>query len=349
MSANLDQSNGRYNIAFLGSRKSVWHHNGQEMLSGQTIEQWAVAAGLNFKVIKVPAIAALTGPEFDHIDADKRFTKVDDRAFNVRQDTGAVLGYVSGEHANVGYQTVQPLDVLEWFDRYIKVDERFELDVAGSLNGGRQIWATALYRDPLTVCGESHKARLLMSTTFDGTGATKNQGTITRVVCENTIRQAHSDTRAVINTRHSTKFDAAKVGKELAQLAQSYSTFKAIGDAMGRVEFAKDQVSDFFKDCLDIDRTAKREDISTRKANQFIELGNAYKRSVAEGAPKETVWAALQAITRYVDHDRSVKTGGGKEEVARFASAQFGSGDALKGKAMGLLLPLVKDKVLIAA
>jgi hypothetical protein len=37
------------------------------------------------------------------------------------------------------------------------------------------------------------------------------------------------------------------------------------------------------------------------------------------------------------------------ESVARFRSAQFGSGDALKGEAMGLLLPMVKDKVAIPA
>jgi phage/plasmid-like protein (TIGR03299 family) len=349
MSANLDMTNGRANIAFLGSRNNVWHRQGQEMLPGQTIEQWAVAAGLNWEAIKVPAIAALSGPEFDHIEASQRFRKVDDRSFVVRGDTGDVLGYVSGEKANEGYQIVQPRQQLDWFDRYIAVDDRFAIDVAGSLNGGRQIWATAKYNGELSVCGEAHKAYVLMSTTFDGTGATKNQCTVTRVVCENTIRLAHSDTRAVINTRHSTKFDAAKVGKELSQLAQGFATFKAVGDAMGRVEFAKDQVSDFFKDCLEIERTAKREDISTRKANQFVELGVAYKKSVAEGAPKDTVWAALQAITRYVDHERSVKNGDNSEQVARFASAQFGSGDALKGKAMNLLLPLVKDRVLVAA
>jgi hypothetical protein len=53
----------------------------------------------------------------------------------------------------------------------------------------------------------------------------------------------------------------------------------------------------------------------------------------------------LQAITRYVDHDRAAQGG----QVGQFASAQFGSGDALKGKALNLLVPLVKDKVAIAA
>lgn len=349
MSANLDMSNGRANIAFLGSRKDIWHRMGQEMLPGQTIEEWSAAAGLGWKAVKVPALASLEGSQFDHIEPSRRFLKVDDRAFVVRSDTGSVLGFVSGETSSDGYQIVQPSDVLNWFQRYIAVDDRFALDVCGSLDGGKRIWATARYNGEISIAGESHGARVLMSTTFDGTAATVNQCTMTRVVCQNTLRIAHADNRAAIRTRHNTRFDAARVGKELAQLAQGFAKYKAIGDALGQVEFAKDAVADFFKDCLDIPRNAARDEISTRKANQYQELSRAYSTSIREGAPNGSAWAALQAVTRYADHERSVKSGDVRESVARFASAQFGTGDAIKGKALGLLMPLVADKVLIAA
>lgn len=341
-------TNNRANIAFLGNRNDIWHRMGQQMAAGQSLEDWTAAAGLNWEAIKVPAVAALQGPRFDHIDAAKRFLPVADRAFVVRSDNGGVLGYVSGEGEGQGYQIVQPRDVLDWFQRYIAVDDRFHLDVAGSLDNGKRIWATALYNGGVDVAGEKHTARVLMSTTFDGSAATINQCTMTRVVCQNTLRIAHADSRAVIRTRHSTKFDAAKVGRELAQLAQGFESFKKIGDAMATVEMSKQQVSDFFKQCLDIPFDAKKDDVSGRKMNQFAELSRAYSTSVREGAAANTPWAALQAITRYCDHDRSVKTGSVGEQTARFQSAQFGSGDSLKGKAMGLLLPLIKDKVLVA-
>lgn len=238
MAHNLDMTNNRANIAFRGSRNDIWHRMGQEAEEGWTIDQWAQGAGLGFTAIKVPAIAALEGAQFDHIDASRRFLPVADRAFVVRSDTGSVLGYVSGEGEGQGYQIVQPRDVLDWFQRYIAVDDRFKLDVAGSLDGGKRIWATALYNGGIDVAGEKHSARVLMSTTFDGSGATINQATMTRVVCQNTLRMAHADTRAVIRTRHSTKFDAAKVGRELSQLAQGFANYKAIGDAMATVEMA---------------------------------------------------------------------------------------------------------------
>lgn len=349
MAHNLDMSNARANIAFLGSRKDVWHHMGQEMLPGQSIETWANAAGLGWSAVKVPALVALNGPAFDHIEPSKRMLPAPDRAFVVRSDNAGLLGYVSGEDDSSGYQIVQPSDVLSWFERYIAVDDRFKLDVCGSLDGGKRIWATALYNGAIDVAGEKHSARVLMSTTFDGSGATINQCSMTRTVCQNTLRISHADTRAQIKTRHSTKFDAAKVGKELAQLAQGFAQYKAIGDAMAQVEMSATQISEFFKTMLEIPFDAKKEDVSSRKMNQFSDLSRAYSTSVKEGAEKNSVWAALQAITRYADHDRSVQKGDQSETVARFASAQFGSGDQLKGKAMDILMPLIKDKVLIAA
>ena len=116
---DIDQTNGRANIAFLGKRDDVWHRMGQEMRPGMSIDAWAMAAGLNWRAVKVPALAALTGDQWDHIDASKRFMPVDGQNFLVRSDNGHPLGYVSDR-----YQPVQPADVLAWFDRYIAVDDR---------------------------------------------------------------------------------------------------------------------------------------------------------------------------------------------------------------------------------
>lgn len=345
MAHNLDFSNNRANIAFLGSRQEVWHKLGQEMQPGMSIDDWANAAGLNWEAIKVPAIASLEGAVFDHLPPSQRFKPVEDRYFTVRNDTGHVLGFCSDRR-----QEVQPREVLEWFDRYISVDDRFQLDVAGSLKGGEIIWATATYNGDLTVAGERHRARLLMSTAYDGSQSTINQGTMTRVVCNNTLSAAWSDKRAVIRTRHSTKFNPAQVANELARVAQGFACYKAMGDAMAQTQMAATEVASFFKDLLEIPHDAKRDDVSTRKANQLQDLGRAYDTSVREGAEQGSVWAALQAVTRYVDHDRSTRASGDTaQDQAKFLSSQFGSGAQFKGKAMEILMPRIKDKIPVLA
>jgi hypothetical protein len=161
---------------------------------------------------------------------------------------------------------------------------------------------------------------------------------MTRTVCQNTLRVALADKRAVIRTRHNTKFNAAQVGKELAAVAQGFSQFKAMGDAMAQVHLSDMEVHEYFLTLLDLPKDAQRKDISARKQNQYSAIAKAYSTTLAEGAPNGSAWAALNAITRYVDHDR---TNGTDERV--LASSQFGSGDAMKAQAFNLLLPRVRD------
>lgn len=344
MADNIDMTNDRANIAYLGSRKDVWHEMGQEMKPGQSIPTWAKAAGLEWSAIKVPAIADLRGAHFTHLDADKLLAPVDARVHIVRSDNGFPLGYASDR-----YQPVQPVETLEWFDRYIKADDRFHLDVAGSLRSGEIIWATAVYRDKLVVGGDDHKARILMTTTFDGTGSTINKGTVTRVVCNNTLDTALGERGCVIRTRHSTKFDGAKVARELAALAKGFEQFKAMGDAMAQVEMRNDAIAKLFKHVLEIPFDLPEVEVSSRKLNQFQALRNSYSATLREGTEGNTVWSALQAVTRFVDHDKDVKRNGESVNVKRFTSAQFGSGAQMKARAVAYLMPQVADRLKVAA
>jgi phage/plasmid-like protein (TIGR03299 family) len=331
MAHNIDFSNDRANVAFIGSRKDVWHHLGQEMLPGQSIEQWAKAAGFEWSADKSPA----------YFNRNGEFVRVEGFSHLTRSDTGAELGYVADNY----YNTVQPIDVLRWFERYVSVDDRFQLDCAGSLRGGQRIWATATFNGPITVAGSEHKAHLLMTTGFDGKFATRNQGSLTRSVCENTVMASLADTRAQVTTSHQTKFDAKQVANELATLAKGFEVYKQMGDALATVEFVDSDVARFFKNLLKIDRDAQREDISTRKFNQFLELRDAYTATVDEGTEDGTAWTAFNAVTRYVDHTRSTQNTEGDENLSRLASANFGSGDKLKTTAWNLLMPLIKDRV----
>lgn len=344
MAHNIDMSNNRANIAFLGSRENVWHRLGHEMVPGMTIEQWEAAAGLGWKAVKVPAlanIAAMPYGTFSNIPQNyltQGAVPVEDRSFVLRSDTGGVLGYVSGEDEERGYKIVQPHDVLSWFADYISVDSRFELDTAMSLKGGALICATARFDGDTKVLGEDHKARLLMSTSFDGSYSTTNSMTMTRVVCNNTLDAALTDKRALVKTRHSTKFKPEMVAKELADLAASIESYKLMAEAMAAIHLSQDDIAAFFRACLDIPMTATKDDISTKKANQFFALGDAYGKTLQEGTEKLTAWAAFNAVTRYADHDKTTRNGASPAE-ARFLSSQFGSGKALKAKAFGLILP----------
>ena len=348
MAHGIENKNGVFSFAFTGERSEIWHRVGNEVEQGAGREVWLNAAGFNYHVEKVPAIASLNGSMFDHLPPEQRFVETDKR-FTVRQDNGHVLG-IAGE----GYQTVQPVDVWNWFENYITVDDRFHIDAAGVLGSGERLWMTARFNGSVDVAGDRHIPRLLMSTSFDASQATRNEATMTRVVCQNTLRAAHMNAKALIKTRHNTRFDGRQVHKELGQIAQSFVEFKALGDAMAQTEMSKREVEVFFTSLLGIPADAKVADISTRTKNIAADLGASYRKTQRErNSERNDCWTALQAVTRYVDHDRTVRNAP-NETVGRFDSGTFGSGDAMKGKAMQLLFPLIdpllfREKVLLPA
>lgn len=335
MAHNIDMTNGRANMAFLGSREDIWHRLGQAMEQGQSIEAWATAAGLAWHAVKVPLFANVSS--LGLIDTANgslplRGVKLPQVAL-VRSDNAAPLGIATDT-----YIPHQPAQVLEWFKDYVGVDSRFELDTAGSLKGGQIIWAQAKFNGDMQIAGEAHKARLLMSTSFDSTAATINKATMTRVVCNNTLSAALADGgKSIVRTRHNTKFDPAKVQAELSRIASGFDAYKVMAEAMAVATMSQTDTSQFFKAILDIPFDAERKDISGRKMNQFDALRSAYAKTQNEGTQAGTQWCALNAVTRYVDHDRTTR-GGSSNDEARALSNEFGSGAKLKAKAVQLLL-----------
>lgn len=334
MSHQIDMTHNRANIAYLGSRNDVWHRLGQEMPEGADLATWIKKAGLDWSVEQQPIYA--------HYDDGTQY-ECDGWLASVRSDTKKTLGIGSERR-----KEVQPLALAQWFDEYIKHDPRFKFDVLGSLDGGRVIWGSALFQDDVKVAGDSHKARLYMSTAYDGTMSTINRGTMTRVVCANTMHTCLADKqKSIVRTRHSTRFDAARVGQELSAIIQGFDAYKAMGDAMATKHLGDDQIVKMFRAMLDIKPEETSKDLSTRKQNQFVDLTRCYQQTCNE-TDKGTAWAALNAVTRYVDHNRSTRGAGSNADEARFVSAQFGSGAAMKEQAVQYLDDLCDGDLLRA-
>lgn len=342
MTDNIQNINGRDCFAFMGERSEIWHKKGEQMSPDSTREQWDHAAGHDFEVVKVPAIAAFNGEEFSHFDEDACFQETE-FFFMARRDNGHVFTPVTKS-----YQPVQPKQIDDFGDAYVSFDGRFKKDAAGALGDGERIWTTYRFEDDLTVAGDKLISRLLFSTSYDATMATRAEATTTRVVCQNTLRAAHMSDKAVVKITHRTVFSPDKVRRELAQIVASFDQFKAMGDALAQIQVTRDECAAFFRNLLDIPLDMARKDISTRKVNIAHDLESALGVTMRERNTNDPdLWCLLNGVTRYVDHGRSVRTDGGERDAvaARFDAGTFGSGDALKGKAMGLLLPMLPERV----
>jgi phage/plasmid-like protein (TIGR03299 family) len=328
-------ADGHHEMAFTGSRGAIWHRHGQVADPSWSLDQWLTAARMNWEASKRQAYVLQSGQP----------VAVDGQFFVARNDNDYILSpSVTGQ-----YQIHNVRELAETFQDYVGVDDRFRFNTMGSILGGRTVWFLAEFNGETTIGGDAHRAYLLATTAFDSSKASVASMTGTRVICQNTLRIALGDTRAMVRSTHRSAYDKVRVAKELAAMAQQVEAYKHVGDAMATVAMTATDVSNFFKAVLNIPFDAKQDDISSRKFNQFDSLRTAYRTTVDEGTPANTVWTALQAATRYVDHDRSARGGDGDMAEKRFVSAQFGSGAQFKARAWDLLLPLVKDKITVAA
>jgi phage/plasmid-like protein (TIGR03299 family) len=288
-------------------------------------------AGLDFECIKLPIYALRPGAEVGKIAiAADDLIRVEGRWSNARSDTLASLGIAAD-----GYKVHQPSDLHAMIKKYFA---SLELSSMGSLKGGKEIWVAARYPDA-TVGGMKHHQYALLTTSFDTTQASRLQPTSTNVVCNNTMRAAWAGADCMVKWNHSQAWNPDQVAAELARVLEGHAKYKVIGDALASVQVNDLQVRDLFKALVGIDPAAKKEDIATRTLNNYSQLWQDFFTSAHERNGDQSAFTALNAVTRYVDHSKTVRNGD------RMSSATFGAGDRFKGEAMALLMPLIADRV----
>jgi phage/plasmid-like protein (TIGR03299 family) len=151
-------------------------------------------------------------------------------------------------------------------------------------------------------------------------------------VCNNTITAALGDNTASVRVLHSERFDADAVRLELGIVANNWERFligsrKLAGETMGA-----DAADSFVAELLKPYHTGKIDISESRAYKRIIQLFNGAAIGSDIGGVIGTRWGMLNAITELVDHER------GRSDNTRLESAWFGTGAAIKNKAMELLM-----------
>lgn len=339
-----------------------WHGEENETdvnASGFTLAQWAENAGLGWKAHKEPL--------YVKNEETGLYEPLTENIALVRDMDRRVLGIHSNQ-----YEVVQPIDTLEALDSVISVDNRFKWETAGSLDGGRKVFALATFEEEREIIGEKHKPYLLASTSFDGSMATTLGGTQTRVVCMNTLRIAlGSRNSGLIRLKHRTEWNEAtkaQAMRDLENVVKQFDTYKNMAEALAGVRMSKEIAHDFLRKLI---FTPKLEEVetadgskvqayskpSTRSSNLMDKLIHDYEKTVDEGTDKNSAWTVFNAITRYADHSMGSRLTKNKEaegetkETVKLESNLFGGSDKFKQEGLSALLAAndIKVKELIAA
>lgn len=339
MAHMIDMTNARANMAFVG--ETPWHKLGTELTVGADLGVWAAAAGLTHDVKRAAV-------EFHTETQAQVYT---DRHVLYRSDNGKPLGIVSH-----GYNIVQPREVLGFFDKLTR-HNGFTMETAGSLDGGKRVWALAKAGNGVAV-GDTDEVRpyVLLATSYDGSMATVAKLTTIRVVCHNTLTmsaghagagQSESDTEAsCIRVPHNQVFDADAARMDLGLAVTAFEKFMLDARKLAKKKITKGGAHEFLKELLPVPMKMVEVAGTSIKVPQPqpIEDSKAYKQILAlfngegKGADlkesKGTAWGLLNAVTEHVDWQR------GRSDNGRMSSAWFGAGDQMKSAARDLLLTI---------
>ena len=316
------REDGFTEMAFVG--ETPWHDLGNKLEEGADMETWRKAAGMDWTIQTAPV-------HYEVKDDNEHHNLSTFKGQNIlyRSDNQEALSIVSDR-----YKPVQPAEVLEFFDSLVK-EAGFKLHTAGTLRGGKRLWALAETGKFGEVCKDDAVGGfLLLSTSCDRSLATTARFTSIRVVCNNTLTMATNNNKSVVSVPHSTVFDHEKVKLELGKVTEAFGSFMDMAKILQNQQLNAQKANEFIKALVAPISQVQREDYDLAKNRTVIALSELFEGG-AKGSEMvgHTKWAMLNAVTEYYDHhipNRSNDT--------RLNNAWFGSGDRIKNKALELLL-----------
>jgi len=329
MSDSITRTNGKDEFAAVVGTP-VWHGKGQRLVRGAPLEQWLVDAGLNWTVQR--AIVRYC------TDRAGTLASLPSQHVLLRSDTKEPLGIASD-----AYETHQPRQLLETLKNEA-TKAGYELETAGSLHGGRIIWAMASDGQEAEIGkGDRILARTLLKTHTDGSGATEGYETEVCVVCANTLRAATQGNTAKARITHRSKYNVDAMARKLGLVHDTsfpsrVDAYRRLADKALSIQRAERIVFDILKPANLIAGTMQEVEKVTSSLGfrKVLDLFNGAGRGSQMDGRKDTAWGLLNAFTEYADHHARTTS-----EDNRTVSAWFGAGDALKSKAAAALLATV--------
>jgi phage/plasmid-like protein (TIGR03299 family) len=243
-----------------------------------------------------------------------------------RTSDNAFLGIVGPD-----YTPLQNEQALQWFQPFLDANEA-TLETAGSLKGGRQVWALAKIRDGNMDVNRIDPVAhyILLSNAHDGSIAVRVGFTPIRVVCNNTLMMAYeSRASKLLRVRHTSNLqanlemvrDTMKVARhEFAATVEQYRKLqKRSIDKAGLQRYIRVVFS------LPEDKGGKE---LIPNIIHLFENGRGHREA------GHNYWGAYNAVTEYLNYFR------GKSQDNTLSSLWFGESTKVNRQALTTALKM---------
>ncbi len=270
---------------------------------------------------------------------------VPDQSAVIRVMDNAILGTVGR-----GYQVIQNVAMFDFLDTLTAGENKVaKWESAGSLRGGRQVWALLNLPDSEIIVGKDDRLLpyLLVTNAHDGSAACRVIPTTVRVVCMNTLSAAvagqFSDLTVTIRHTGDVSSKIAEAKRALTQAASMFGAFEKMANELAATFIDRDDFNTLVEKLFPEPEEGASAASVTRTNNNRMLLAEAVveeQKLLAE--PDMSMWVVLNGVTRFVDHSQKVALRGREGSEARFENSFLARGSKMKAEAAATLIGMAR-------
>ena len=289
-----------------------WHGLGEKVSNDLTTDQMLVKAGLDWSVHEVESYVDFQG---DKIKTGQKSL--------IRSSDQKVL-------TNVGkdWMPVQNQEAFDFFSEFVMSGD-MEMHTAGSLWGGKIVWALAKIKESFDVFGEDKVDSYLLFSNPHMYGKSINvRFTPIRVVCNNTLTLSlGQQVENAVKIGHRSEFRPDSVKETLGLASEKFAQYKEMAEFLGSKKYDMDSLIRYYNEVFPrTSGTANLQDPKTlhtcaKQALDVIDIQPGAK--FAQGS----WWQALNSVTYITDHVQ------GQNRDSRMGSNWFGRNQLRKVRA----------------
>lgn len=288
--------------SMISVKEVPWHGLGVILTTPPAnVEEALVASGLNWGVDIAPNFAQYKGKT------------IQTPSFSVVRDSDEkVLGTVGPD-----YHPVSNAKAFKFFNPFIERGE-CTIETAGSLKGGRRVWMLARIKgaEADVVSNDPVNGYFLLSNTHDGSLRVRLGFCGVRVVCSNTMAEAHNQSD-LIKVAHTKNAEAAldKLQDIVDFQKKRFSATVEQMRAMARLGVTADSLRKYVERVFLPEvqtRTVCDEDATSAIEKIHAKIIPLFEKGRGNDLPgvKGTMWAAYNAVSEHLtwERGRSVST-----------------------------------------
>lgn len=243
-----------------------------------------------------------------------------------RDDTQAELSVQRTDYPLIHHGTMG--DLLDSFAK--EAGATFKFDTAGSLQGGRKVYAVCRLDEPYTIPGDTSPTYpyIAMQNAHDGEGACRIIPTEVRIVCMNTWRMASDQARYEVVIRHigdtAERVEQAKEGLAMARTASA--DYREQMTELAGLRYDDAVLATFLEHVFPTPEGGTDRLVADRAEKRTLAKAMlTHSPTLAELPP--TAYKLVQMVGEYADHIRQLPTDPDRRKDVYLKRTMFHQGE----------------------